>query len=83
MLRSTVPKQQASGDEKKLPDFWVSGLDQSQIGQDGKPVERWVRMGAAWYKKDGKGDILVRVNSTPLAWNGAMLLQLPKDGDEK
>lgn len=82
MLRSVTPKQQASADETKLPDFWVSGLDQSQIGQDGKPVERWVRMGAAWYKKDGKGGILVRVNSAPLAWNGAMLLQPPKE-DEK
>ena len=75
-------KPKASGArESELPDFWVSGLDQSQIGQDGKPVERWVRMGAAWHKKDGKG-ILVKVNATPLSWNGTMLLQESQDASE-
>lgn len=78
MVLNKAVKAVPPAENNQLPDYWVSGLDQSQIGQDGKPVERWVRMGAAWNKKDGKG-ILIRVNSTPLSWNGAMLLQAPRD----
>lgn len=76
MLKSQ--RTPAASNEKEMPAFWVSGLDQSQLDRDGKVVDRWVRMGAAWPKKDSPGEYIIKINATPLTWNGTMLLQVPR-----
>ena len=47
--------------------------------------DRWLTIGAAWDFKDGEGYV-VRIQSTPLQWDGSFILVPPLengDGDKK
>ncbi len=74
-VQKTVKKEEPK-EEKRRPDFVARA-------RQAKESEYFSTIGAAWKTEiAGQEGVSVKLNLTPLDWDGSFLLMVPKERDE-